>query len=210
VLSCFWLVVPILAFNVLFAHDLPRSYQGDAFRRDVPRAIAIPENVLRGLVLFLTALMPVAKAGARTRKVGVALYVAGTLVYVASWLVLMFFATSWWSASAVGFMAPTWTPILWLVGIVLISDERLAVPIRFYRRWMFVLLCVLFLFFHNLHSALVFTRERHAAERASHGILTRPATACVAMAQRMEPGWSGAAALWRETVERRDSMPANR
>ena len=40
-----------------------------------------------------------------------------------------------------------------------LSEERLLVPVRFYRRWMFLVACVLFLLFHNAHAALIFDRQ---------------------------------------------------
>lgn len=45
--SCFWLFVPILLFNVLFARRLPPAYRMQVFSKDVPLAVAIPERLLR-------------------------------------------------------------------------------------------------------------------------------------------------------------------
>ena len=63
--NCFWLMVPVLAFNLLFAHDLPRAFQSDVFSRDIPLAVSVPENVLRGLV-FVFLLVMVCRTGAGT------------------------------------------------------------------------------------------------------------------------------------------------
>ena len=159
VCNCFWFLVPILVFNVMFARHLPAAYQSNIFWRDIPRSISVPENVLRVLAMVVPAVLPVVPAGASTRTVGAALYLVGLVLYFASWSVLMSAPHSAWSRSAIGFMAPAWTPVIWFVGIALLGDERLVVPAPCYRRWMFVLLCLAFLSFHNAHTALVFMRQ---------------------------------------------------
>ncbi len=157
--NCFWLMVPVLAFNVLFARALPRAFQPDVFSRDIPLGITLPENVLRGLLMVLLLMMPLAPPDSRTRLAGICVYFVGLALYFASWTMLILRPNHAWSTTALGFTAPAWTPIFWLAGIALLSDKRLIAPVGFYRPWMFVLVCVLFLVFHNAHAALVFTRQ---------------------------------------------------
>jgi hypothetical protein len=60
------------------------------------------------------------------------------------------------STSALGFLAPTYTPILWAVGIGLVGEQlhwRGA-----YRRWIYIAMAVLFTAFHVSHAILFFTR----------------------------------------------------
>jgi len=158
--NCFWFVVPVLLFNVLFARSLPPAYQASNFWRDIPRGISVPENALRVLVMSVPVLMPVAGTGAKARSVGFACYGVGLALYFASWLALILYPDSTWSTHAPGFMGPAWTPIVWLVGIALINDGTLAVPLRFFSRPLFLSGSVLFLLFHNLHVAFVFVRQR--------------------------------------------------
>jgi hypothetical protein len=157
--NCFWFVVPVLVFNLVFTSDLPRAYQMDVFWKEIPRGIGVCENVLRAVVLFLPALMPIARTGARLRTAGFALYGVGLVLYFSSWIALMVHPQGGWSTSAIGFTAPAWTPLLWLLGIAMLADGRLFVPLRWFRRWMFVSACVLFVFVHTLHAGLVFTRS---------------------------------------------------
>ena len=152
-------MVPVLAFNLLFAHDLPRAFQPDVFWRDIPLGISVPENVLRGLVFVLPLLMPLSRPGASARTSGIVMYSIGLGLYFASWAALIFSPDGPWSTTAIGFMAPAWTPIFWFVGIAWLSEERLFVPVGFYRRWMFMVACALFLLFHNAHAALVLSRQ---------------------------------------------------
>ena len=55
--NCFWLLVPILIFNLLFTRQLPAAYQMNVFWKDIPKAISVPENLLRTLVMILPVFM---------------------------------------------------------------------------------------------------------------------------------------------------------
>lgn len=90
------------------------------------------------------------------QKKGLVLYVIGTVVYFASWLLLILAPESAWSRSAIGFAAPAFTPALWLLGIGLIGDSLyFNVP---YKRWMFIVVAAVFLILHNTHTLIVFFR----------------------------------------------------
>jgi hypothetical protein len=154
--NCFWLLVPILVFNLVFARQLPPAYQADVFESAIPLGITIPENVFRAMVMLLPLVMR-PRASTQSQKLGLGLYLAGVLVYFASWGVLIVAPRSAWSISALGFMAPAYTPILWLVGIGLIGDV-LVFPRAFFGPWMYWALSALFLLFHNLHTAIVYSR----------------------------------------------------
>jgi len=78
----------------------------------------------------------------------------GTLLYFVSWIILIHFSNSYWSNSILGFMAPAYTPLLWLLGIGLIGD---SFYFNFtFKRWFFILASIIFLVFHNLHTYMVF------------------------------------------------------
>lgn len=154
--NTFWLLVPILAFNIVFIRLLPPAYQMDVFWRDIPTWIGTPENVLRTIVFLLPLVMSL-RAVTPAERAGFFLYVSGTLVYFAAWGALIAFPQSPWSRSAAGFMAPAYTPALLLAGISLIGDT-LTVPGLFYSPWIYRVLSALFLIFHNLHAWTVFNR----------------------------------------------------
>ncbi len=154
--NCFWLIVPVLLFDVLFTERLPAPFQMENFWRDIPQFVGAPENIFRTVVLILPLLMPLAVATARQR-VGLALYLAGIAAYLAAWIALIAFPDSGWSASAAGQLAPAYTPALWLAGIGLIGD-RLFLPRIPYRPWMYLAASALFLAFHVTHAAIVYGR----------------------------------------------------
>jgi hypothetical protein len=155
--SCFLLLVPILVWNLLLASRLPPAFQGAEFWRDIPRWVSVPENVLRLLVFVLAALMPL-ELPTRRQRVRLAVFAAGVAAYFASWAVLITWPSSAWSTSAPGFLAPAYTPALWLFGLGLLSD-RLFITALPFRRWMFFALAAGFLAFHNLHTAIVYARN---------------------------------------------------
>ena len=154
--NAFWLLVPILAFNIAFVHQLPPAYQMNVFWRDIPAWIGTPENVLRTIVFLLPLVMRL-RAVTPAERVGFGIYVLGTLIYFAAWGALILFPRSPWSRSAAGFMAPTYTPALLLAGISLIGDT-LMIPGLLYSPWIYRVLAALFLIFHNLHAWIVFNR----------------------------------------------------
>jgi len=154
--NCFWLLVPILAFNLLFTRRLPPAYQAGVFGRAIPRAITVPENLLRTLVMLLPLVMQL-RVSTPSQKLGLGLYLIGTLVYFASWGSLIVAPRCAWSTSPFGFMAPAYTPLLWLVGIGLVGDT-LVFPLVAFSAWMYWALSALFLLFHNLHAGLVYSR----------------------------------------------------
>jgi hypothetical protein len=154
--NCFWLLVPILAFNVLFTRLLPPAYQMEVFWKDIPKVVGVPENILRTLVMILPIFMRL-QLSTPHQKLGLGLYLAGLLSYFASWIALIAVPWSAWSMSAIGFLAPAYTPIIWLTGIGLMGDmlQFSRVP---YRPWIYLGISGLFFAFHNLHAFLVYSR----------------------------------------------------
>ena len=155
--NCFWLLVPVLVFNLLFASQLPPAFQRGVFWKKIPAAISLPENILRVAVMLLPLFMRF-QVSTHNQKLGVGLYLTGMLIYFASWAILIAAPQCAWSTSAIGFLAPAFTPIVWLVGISLIGNELLF-PIVAYKPWMYWILSALFLMFHNLHANLVYSRS---------------------------------------------------
>jgi len=150
-LNGFVLVIPILLFNILFASKLPKEFSPDRFDEGVPRALLTSENILRGLVMFLPLLMPL-RFESTGQKVGLLLYLVGTLIYFLSWILLMRFSqlVSNWFA----FAAPAYTPLLWLIGIGLIGNRLFfSIP---YQPWIYFSGSLLFIIVHVWHATLVY------------------------------------------------------
>lgn len=156
VLNCGLLLLPAVAWNIGLTQHLPAAFQPAEFWREIPAPLAFTENALRIAVFVLPFLMPLdlARPGARRALL---VFIVGTLVYFASWLALILYPDSAWSRSLLGFAAPAYTPLLWLVGIALLGERLYWVA--FYRWWMYALLSIAFLFAHIAHAALVFFRN---------------------------------------------------
>ncbi|MFV8754926.1 hypothetical protein ACNOYE_30630 [Nannocystaceae bacterium ST9] len=149
-----WLIVPVMVWNVALAKRLPPAFAKQVFWADIPRTIAIPENLLR-VALFALPCVTVIGLDS-THAIGLALFGVGLLAYFASWIALIRAPESRWSRHAIGFMAPAYTPALWLLGMALsssafVGDERVI-------RGLFLGLAAAFLGFHLAHVGLIHRR----------------------------------------------------
>jgi len=154
-LNCFLLTLPLMIWNMLLTNKLPKAFQPELFWDDIPSFLTYGENISRIIVFMLTFLMPLSILTS-TQKKGLFLYIGGTILYFASWLILIYFPDIGWSNSMLGFMAPAYTPLLWLSGIGLIGNAfYFNLP---YRRWLFIFTSLVFLTFHNFHTLSIYFR----------------------------------------------------
>jgi hypothetical protein len=151
--NCFLLTIPILVWDFVFTDKLPTAFQPEIFWNNIPPIIAYGENISRIAMFIFMLLMPL-KISTSTHKKGLALYVAGTLLYFVSWLLLIYFPNSTWSSNVLGFLAPAYTPLFWLTGIGLIGDT-LFFNLH-YKKWIFFFVVITFLLFHNWHTYLIY------------------------------------------------------
>lgn len=153
--NCFLLMLPILLWNIVLTSELPKDFQPDIFWKSIPNFVTYGENISRTLVFTLTLLMPIS-ISTPAQKRGLILYVSGAILYFASWLALIYFPNNRWSSNILGFMAPAFTPLIWLTGIGLIGNSfYFNLP---YRRWVFSSTAIIFLLFHNFHAMTVYFR----------------------------------------------------
>lgn len=144
-----------MAWNIALTNKLPKDFQPDIFWKDIPAVLTYAENISRTLIFMLTLLMPLSISTFKQKR-GLILYVGGTILYFVSWLGLIYFPDSRWSSNAFGFMAPAYTPLLWLTGIGMIGNSfYFNLP---YRRWFFILTAIIFLMFHNFHTMIIYLR----------------------------------------------------
>ena len=155
-LNCLLLLLPIMAWNVIFMNKLPWAYSEEVFSKNIPSIITNGEKIFRLIVFILPVLMPI-QIGTQNQKLGLWLYLIGTAIYFLSWLVQIYFPQSAWSLSAWGFLAPAYTPLIWLAGIGLMGSKLyFSSP---YRSWMYIVASVIFLGFHLSHALTVFMRN---------------------------------------------------
>jgi hypothetical protein len=151
------LIAPILVWNWVFASKLPGAFRGDIFEKDIPAFITWGENIFRLVVMILPAGMPL-RIATQNQKLGLMLYAVGVGAYFLAWAAQMTHPDSKWSRSAPGFLAPAYTPLIWLTGIGMIGSS-LYFPSP-YRTWMYFLAAVIFTGFHIAHTAIVYLRTR--------------------------------------------------
>jgi len=136
-LNCLWLLIPILAWNIIFSSKL--NHPAFEFDEAVPQWVLLVENVLRVAVMILPLFMTLLW-NTSSSKIGIAFYLIGLIIYFASWIPLMIAPESTWSNSLIGFLAPAYTPLIWLLGISLIGGW-----------WPYLILSVIFVGVHGGH-----------------------------------------------------------
>lgn len=136
--SCFWLLFPILIWNLLFTSKLTQEQiTSDAHS---PAWLLAAEGIFRIAALGILPFFLRMKFDTHLGKLGLAIYIVGTLIYFASWIPLMVAPLSSWSQNALGLLAPSLTPWLALLGIALIAAS-----------WPYGLVATIFIFFHTWH-----------------------------------------------------------
>ncbi len=154
-LNCMWLMLPVMLWDALFTSRLPEAFQPGVFWRDIPTWLKYAENTTRTMVFALALLMPLPQKKLH-QKTGFKLYLVGLALYFVAWIPQIDYPQSPWSQSVWGFMAPAYTPILWLAGIALIADSfYFKLPYRWYY---YLSLSAIFVALHCWHAWVVWGR----------------------------------------------------
>lgn len=101
--------------------------------------LLMAENITRIVVFVFPLLLPV-RLQDGISKIGLAIYLLGTLLYFATWIPIIWMHDSSWSQCAAGLLAPRLTPLLPLLGIALIGH---SVP--------YAVVSALFIILHTWH-----------------------------------------------------------
>lgn len=153
--NCFWLLIPVFAWNIVFISRLPPEYAPDIFWKDITPLIGRVENITRILVFALPVLMQFSLKTS-VQKVGWGIYIAGLLLYFSSWILQIYFPQSGWSRSLWGYTAPAYTTVVFFVGIGLIGKTSfIKLP---HITIIYIILSVIFVAVHTAHSYVVFQR----------------------------------------------------
>ncbi|MDJ0754984.1 MAG: hypothetical protein QNJ45_15785 [Ardenticatenaceae bacterium] len=137
--SGFLLLVPVLIWNALFFSKLPPVYNSDA---GVPGWLLVAEGALR-LVVFAWPLLLIISWGKGISKVGLILYLTGSLVYYAAWLVQIYAPSSALAGFPLVALAPAWVPLIFMSGIGLMAES-----------WGYVAAVTLFVIAHVGHNLI--------------------------------------------------------
>ncbi len=151
------LLLITMLWNVIFYAYLPDGYSPENFKMNIPAIVLAGENFFRILTFgFIIFLMLGLKD--RSQKIGLILYISGVILYFASWSAQMFLPDSQWSQSLLGYTAPAFTPIIWLLGIGLLGKEFAIKKIP-YNRIVFITLSIVFVVFHMAHAVIAYFNQ---------------------------------------------------
>ena len=118
--NCLWLMVPLLAWNIVLAPEITlEKVISDA---NSPVWLLTAENITRIIIFAFPLILPLRVQNNISKK-GLTVYIIGTLLYFASWIPLIWMPASDWSASTIGLLAPRLTPLLPFLGIALIGHS---------------------------------------------------------------------------------------
>jgi hypothetical protein len=110
-------IIPPLLWNLAFIKKTPSYYSyGNA-----PSALLITENILR-VATFITPFFIPINTEHDLFYPGLTVYSIGLGVYFSSWLLLMYFPDLELSKNKFMRLIPAITPIIWLVGIGVMSE----------------------------------------------------------------------------------------
>lgn len=119
-LNCFWLMIPLLAWNIVLAPRI--TLDKIVSDSNSPAWILAAEHITRIIVFAFPLLLPL-RFGDAMSKTGLAVFIIGSLIYFASWIPLIWIPGSSWSQGAAGLLAPRLTPLLSFLGIAWIGHS---------------------------------------------------------------------------------------
>ena len=137
-----WLMFPPLIFSLSLMSHLPAALTPALFNKDVPDVLLNGESIVRILVFALPVFFSIG-ISTKTQKQGLALYLVGIALYYLSYKMLIFFPDSVWSTSMIGFVAPAYTNLFWMIGLGLLGEKFYFpahlryCPVFLLLRWLF-------------------------------------------------------------------------
>ncbi len=152
----FLLLIPILIWNFTLYKYLPSVYDPEKFDEGIPGFILAGENLFRMLIFIMPFFIKM-NYSSSSGRIGMVVFVLGVLIYFISWILIIKFPGSWWFKSIVGFSAPAFTIIIWLIGFTLMTGS-FYFEFR-YSKWFYLIPSVLMILFHTTHSYLVYLKN---------------------------------------------------
>ena len=113
-------LIPPLLWNVVFASKLPEMYSEGS----VPGPLLVTENILRFAAMMYPVFIPI-DVDNNLFQAGLITYSVGTVLYFTSWSIMMFSKNEKVKNLPLVKLAPAYTPLVWLLGIGMMSDSAL-------------------------------------------------------------------------------------
>ncbi|NLD94208.1 MAG: hypothetical protein GX639_16240 [Fibrobacter sp.] len=149
----FALFIPIFLWNLIFLKKLPPVFENKTFDKNIPKYVLIGESIFRAIIFVIPILTEI-NFTKISESIGIYIFITGVIVYFLTWLFLIYYPDSKWSKSIIGFCAPAFTPIIWLVGFAF-TVNKFNININ-YNIWFYLAPSIIFVFFHVVHSAIAF------------------------------------------------------
>lgn len=155
--SGIWLWLPPLGASFAFWPNLGPAYQPDAFWLNIPPMLGFVENTSRFFVIAVSSILLLGWKSNKQR-IGWVVYFFGLALYTICQWVIVLDPTGGWPTSVFGFMAPAYTPAIWIIGLGMIGTRNIAFG-QVWVRWLYWIAAVVFIASHNAHAWLIFSRS---------------------------------------------------
>ena len=153
-----WLTFPPLLFSLSLMTLLPTALTPAQFNKGIPNVLLNIESIGRVLVFAMPAFFSIG-ISTTTQKRGLALYLAGVILYYLSYGTQNFFPNSAWSTSTIGFEASAYTNIFWTIGLGLLGEKFYFTKRLHYRPIFYTVPAVIFAIAHTIHVVIYHQRS---------------------------------------------------
>jgi phosphotransferase system glucose/maltose/N-acetylglucosamine-specific IIC component len=153
-----WLTFPPLLFSLSLMILLPTALTPAQFNEGIPTVLLNIESIGRILVFAMPAFFSIG-ISTTTQKRGLALYLAGVILYFLSYGTQNFFPNSVWSKSTIGFAASAYTNIFWTIGLGLLGEKFYFTKRLRYRPIFYIVPAVVFAIAHTTHAVIYHQRS---------------------------------------------------
>ncbi|WP_310483019.1 hypothetical protein [Chamaesiphon sp. VAR_48_metabat_403] len=153
-----WLTLPPLLFSLILMTFLPHALTPEQFNEGIPDVLLNIESIGRILVFAMPAFFSI-DISTTTQKRGLALYLAGVILYYLSYGTQNFSPNSDWSTSTIGFAASAYTNIFWTIGLGLLGEKFYFTERLRYRPIFYIVPAVVFAIAHTTHAVIYHQRS---------------------------------------------------
>ena len=153
-----WLTFPPLLFSLSLMTLLPTALTPAQFNEGIPDVLLNIESIGQILVFAMPAFFSIG-ISSTTQKRGLALYLAGVILYYLSYGTQNFPPNSDWSSSTSGFAASAYTNVFWTIGLCLLGEKFYFTKRLRYRSIFYIVPAVIFVIAHTTHAVIYHQRS---------------------------------------------------